>query len=228
MEPHTESLQVPCTPAQQRLLRFARRMWSIPLRLATLILLVFLLTDFLLLAGLGVIVLEVGGLCAIAGISATLVVATQRRRAHVAADDGCQKSAFQTLGLLLANFAVAGLYAYIGITQIGTAISGQTGSPSGTYIAEVSHLGEHDTPPYGQVVLLRPAQNPFKFLVRSPVFRGYCASVLELKWIDDQALEVHCTNPSQVATQVTGYRDVVVSYRTSAPVTERRNRKGRL
>ncbi len=228
MEIHTEPAPVPCTPRQQTLLRFARLMWSVPLRLATLILLVFLLTDSLAVAGLGVIVLEVGALCAIAGIIATLVVATQRRRANVAGDDPYQQTAFQTLGLLLSNFAVAGLYAYIGIAQIGTAISAQAGSPSGAYIAEVSHLGEHDTPPYGQVVSLRPAENPFKFLVRSTVFRGYCESALTLKWIDDQALEVECINPNRVATQASGYRDVAVSYRTNTPAAAKKPRRGRL
>ncbi len=228
METRTETPLAPCTPTQQRLLRFARRMWSIPLRLATLILLVFLLTDSLVLAGLGVIVLEVGALCAIAGIIATLVVATQRRQSNVAGDDPHQKAAFQTLGLLLSNFAVAGLYTYIGIAQIGTAISGQASSPSGAYIAEVLHLNEGDTPPYGQAVVLRPAGNPFKFLVRTSVFRGYCDRVPDLKWNDNQALEVQCINPSQVAIQESEYRDVVVSYRTKTPAKEKRNRRGRL
>lgn len=228
METHAETPLAPCTPSQQRLLRFARLMWSIPLRLATLILLVFLLTDSLVLAGLGVIALEVGALCAIAGIIATLVVATQRRRSNVASDDPHQKTAFQTLGLLLSNFAVAGLYAYIGIAQIGTAISGQAGSPSGVYIAEVSHLDENDTPPYGQAVALRPAGNPLKFLVRTSVFRGYCDSVPVLAWIDNQALEVQCVNPGLVAIKKTKYRDVVVSYRTNPPVAEKRSRRSRL
>lgn len=228
METHAETPLAPCTPSQQRLLRFARLMWSIPLRLATLILLVFLLTDSLILAGLGVIALEVGGLCAIAGMIATLVVVTQRRRSNIAGEDPCQKTAFRTLALLLSNFAVAGLYAYIGIAQIGTSISVQASSPSGAYIAEVSHLDANDIPPYGQAVSLRPAANPFKFLMRTRVFRGYCDSVPELKWNGNQSLEIRCIHPEQVAIQKFKYRDVVVSYRTQAPAAERRNRRGRL
>lgn len=228
METYCDMPQVPCTPRQRRLLRFARRMWSIPLRLATLILLVFLLTDSMALAGLGVIVLVVGGLCAVIGIIAVLVVATQRRQSEVPSDDPYQRSAFRILGLLLSNFAVAGLYAYIGIAQIGTTISHQAGSPAGRYMAEVSYLSEGDTPPYGQAVLLRPADNPFKFLTRTRVFSGYCESVPILKWLDDQKLEVHCTNPTQVAVRTSSYRDVTISYQTTAPVTERPRRKGRL
>jgi hypothetical protein len=218
----------PCTPAQERLLRIARQLWSIPLRLGTLILLFFLLTDSLRLAGLGVIALEAGGLCAIAGIIATLVVATQRRRSHISGDDPCQHAAFQTLGLLLSNFAVAGLYAYIGIAQIGTSISTQARSPSGIYIAEVSHLDEADTPPYGQAVLMRPARNPFKFLLRTTVFRGYCENIPVLTWTGDRALEIDCTHPAQVAVQKTAYRDVVVSYRTKNPLPGKSGRKGKL
>ncbi len=229
MQTQVESPILPSTPTQERWLRFARLMWSIPLRLATLILLVFLLTDSLILAGLGVIALEVGGLCAIAGMIATLVVVTQRRRSNIAGEDPCQKTAFRTLALLLSNFAVAGLYAYIGIAQIGTSISVQASSPSGAYIAEVSHLDANDIPPYGQAVSLRPAANPFKFLMRTRVFRGYCDSVPELKWSGNQSLEIRCINPGQVAIQKFRYQDVVVvSYRTQAPAPERRSRRGRL
>jgi hypothetical protein len=228
METHTETAITPCTTRQRRLLRFARRMWSIPLRFATLLLLLFLLTDTMALAGLGVITLEVGGLCTIAGIIATLVVATQRRQCNIEGEDPCEKTAYQTLALLLSNFAVAGLYAYIGIAQIGTSIIAQADSPSGAYIAEAAHLGENEIPPYGQVIWLRPAGNPFKFLVRTSVFRGYCDSVPDLKWVGDLALEVHCINPSQVAVQETAYGEVVVSYRTKMPTAERRSRKGRL
>jgi hypothetical protein len=52
--------------------------------------------------------------------------------------------------------------------------------------------------------------------------------VPDLTWIDNQALEVQCINPSQVAIQETAYRDVIVSYRTNPPAAEKRNRKGRL
>ena len=228
METHPETSITPCSNRQLRLLRFARRMWSIPLRFATLLLLLFLLTDTLALAGLGVITLEVGGLCAIAGIIATLVVATQRRRLDIVGVDPCEKTAYQTLGLLLSNFAVAGVYAYIGIAQIGTTIIAEADSPTGTYVAEAAHLSEDDIPPYGQVIWLRPTDNPFKFLVRTSVFRGYCDSEPELRWIGDLALEVECINASQVVVQKTGVGEVVVSYRTKIPVQEKRNRKGRL
>ena len=228
MDSPSELPPVPCTPTQQRLLRVARYTWSIPLRLATLILLVFLLTDSMLLAGFGLIVLELGGLFAVAGIILCLMVATQRRQSKVSSDDPCQKTAFQTLGLLLSNFAVAGLYAYIGIAQIGTSISAQASSPSDTYMAEVSILGEDGTPPYGQAVSLRPAANPFKFLTRAHVFNAHCDSLSALKWIDDQTLEIHCINPQQVTLQETRYQDVVVRYPPQAPAMEKKVRKGRL
>lgn len=228
MENDTEVPAVPATPAQERLLRFARHLWSIPLRVATVILLLFLLTDSMLLAGLGVVVLEVGGLCAIIGMIATLIVATQRRRCAITGDDPSQKTALRLLGLLLSNFAVAGVYAYIGIAQIGTSISVRASSPSGTYVAEVAHLDEDAMPPYGQAVSLRPADVPFKFLARTDVFRGYCESVPELKWNGNQSLEIHCIHPEQVAIQKFKYRELVISYHTQAPVPERHSRRGRL
>lgn len=228
MENHTEVPAVPATPAQERLLRYARYLWSIPLRVATVILLLFLLTDSMLLAGLGVVVLEVGALCALIGMIATLIVVTQRRQAAISGDDPSQKTAFRLLGLLLSNFAVAGVYAYIGIAQIGTSISVRANSPSGAYVAEVSHLDEDAMPPYGQTVSLRPTDVPLKFLARTDVFRGYCESVPELKWKGDQSLEIRCIHPEQVAIQKFKYREVVISYPTQAPVPDRRSKRGRL
>jgi hypothetical protein len=217
MELPTPPPPAPPDTKARRLLAFAYLTWWVPLYFATLILLAFLITDSLTFAGLGLLLVVIGGIAALAGIIATLVVLTGNKTPASQEIDPLQHKAYIALGLLLSNFAVAGVYAIVGLVQIDTSIATRAPSPTGEYIAELALLDESDTPPYGQAVSLRPAGNPFKFAVRRTVYRGYCSSVPVLTWIDTHHLVIHCVNPEQVSVRATAYRDISIQLQEEIP-----------
>ena len=209
------------TIRRQRLLKFAFVMWWLPLSLATVVLLAFLLTESLLFTGLGLVLIVLGGLCALSGIIAILVILTDRKPAKPAPPaqegqdtpvDNSEHRALITLGLLLSNFAVAALYSSLGLAQLDPTIMNKAVSPSGEMIAELSLLGEGGKPPYGQSVSLRPTGNPFKAWARKIVFSAHCTDALQFQWNSETELAIRCRRPAEVHVWENRYRKIVVVY----------------
>jgi hypothetical protein len=219
-------------------------MWWLPLSLATVVLLAFLFTESLLFTSLGMVLIVLGGLCALVGIIATLTVLTcmepeeqtppAPESPEAPADTG-ERRAFIILGLLLSNFGVAALYSSLGLAQLDPTVMSRALSPSGETIAELALLGEQDSPPYGQSVSLRPAGNPFRSWVKKTVYAGNCSEALQLRWNSETELAIRCLRPADVHVWETRYRKTAVVFDETAspattklrkPVRSRRNANG--
>lgn len=196
----------------RRLIRFALLMWALPLITGSLAFTGFLFLRSPLFFVSGVVALVAGGLCLTAGVVAVLLVLATPNRYIETPRYPSRKKALTVLGLLLLNLPIALFYTWTSAAMLLEPAAVETAvSPSGRYLAEVINLDEHEQPPYGQAITLRPKPGLLWTYSRTVVFSSYCVQPQPV-WTNDTQLLIRCGDARGIVTRLTRYREVDIRY----------------
>jgi hypothetical protein len=190
-------------------------LWWIPLALAAVVLLGFSVTASMSYAVAGLILVPLGGLMAIAGITLALVHLNRNRQHKPDRKRATLRRVTTVITLHLLNFPLAIGFAWAGLNISMPATVSQSLSPDRAYVAETYFLDEDDTPAYGQAVRVRPYWTLIRKHASETVFSGECRSGPVLSWTENRTLAIRCPNAKSVsrrATTVTSAPDITITY----------------
>lgn len=188
-------------------------LWWVPVALASIVLAGFSITTSTSYALAGLVILPLGGICAVTGIALVLVELNRNKNRAENVQRRLYRNGLFAIALLLLNFPLAGLFVWTAAgLEMEPAIT-QSLSLNRNQVAESYTLPENSELPYGNGVRLRPYWSLIRKRSAVTVFAARCQNDPSLSWVGENELLIECRRPKEVAIKKMRSGDTIIRYR---------------
>lgn len=188
-------------------------LWWVPVALASIMLAGFSITASSAYAFAGLVIVPLGGICAVTGIVLVLVELNRSKKHAEKVRKKLYHQGITVIALLLLNFPIAAVFIWTAASLDMQPAKTRSLSPDRNWIAESYNLTEGQKPLHGNGVRLRPYWSLIRKKASVQVFAGHCSKDPRLSWIDKKELLIECYRPKQVAIKKMQSGDIIIRYR---------------